>query len=73
MNLIYFLWGSLPLFIQFYADMYRETDYKNTLLELESEHNVPIVKTYDFIVGKLHFFCHYWIVMYVINRGLQNF
>ncbi|XP_037024090.1 glucose dehydrogenase [FAD, quinone]-like [Bradysia coprophila] len=30
--------------------MYQETDFKNTMLELENEHNVPIVKTYDFIV-----------------------
>ncbi|KAJ6630515.1 Glucose dehydrogenase [FAD, quinone] [Pseudolycoriella hygida] len=31
-------------------EMYRETDYKNTMLELATEHNVPKIKSYDFII-----------------------
>lgn len=52
MNVVDFLLGSIPLLLQFYAEMYRETDFKNTMIELESESNVPKVNTYDFIVGK---------------------
>lgn len=52
MNVADFLLGSIPLLLQFYAELYRETDFKSTMLELESEFNVPVVKTYDFIVGK---------------------
>lgn len=53
MNVADFLIRSIPLLLQFYAEMYRETDFQNTMLELESEFNVPKVKTYDFIIGKL--------------------
>lgn len=52
MNISNFLLGSIPLLLQFYAEMYRETDYKNTTLELETEFNVPDIKIYDFIIGK---------------------
>lgn len=51
MNVADFLLGSIPLLLQLYAEMYREMDFKTTMLELESESNVPQVKTYDFIVG----------------------
>lgn len=57
MNIVDFLLGSIPLMLQFYAEMYREMDFKNTILELESELNVPKFKAYDFIVGKLSL-CH---------------
>lgn len=50
MNIADFLLGSIPLLLQFYAEMYRETDYKNTIFELESEFSVPKTKFYDFIV-----------------------
>ncbi|KAG4076679.1 hypothetical protein HA402_001966 [Bradysia odoriphaga] len=50
MNIANFLLGSIPLMLQFYAETYRETDYKNTIFELESEFNVPKIKFYDFIV-----------------------
>lgn len=53
MNVLDFFLGSIPLLLQFYAETYRETDFKNTLLELENEHNVPEIKTYDFVIGKL--------------------
>lgn len=53
MNLYIFFFETVPLLIQFYAELYQETDFRNTMLELENEHNVPIVKTYDFIVGKV--------------------
>ncbi len=52
MNVADFLLGSIPLLLQFYAEMYRESDYKSTMVELESERNVPKIKSYDFIVGK---------------------
>lgn len=52
MNVATFLLGSIPLLIQFYVNMYRETDLKSTMLELENEFNVPKIKNYDFIVGK---------------------
>lgn len=51
MNLWDFFLGSIPLVLDLYSDMYRETDYKSTMLELESDFNVPTIKTYDFIVG----------------------
>lgn len=54
MNVVDFFLGSIPLLLQFYAEMYRETDFKNTLLELENEYNVPKIKTYDFVIGKLY-------------------
>ncbi|KAG4079688.1 hypothetical protein HA402_009074 [Bradysia odoriphaga] len=50
MNLAEFFLGSIPILLQFYADMYRETDLKSTMVELESELNVPFVKKYDFII-----------------------
>ncbi len=53
MNLADFVLGSIPLMLQLYSEMYRNTDYRSTMSELESEHNVPKMKTYDFIVGKL--------------------
>lgn len=53
MNVLELLLGSIPVLLQLYAEMYRETDFKSTMLELESEYNVPKPKTYDFIVGKL--------------------
>lgn len=52
MNVVDFLLGSIPMLLQLYAEMYREMDFKTTMLELESESNVPQVKTYDVIVGK---------------------
>lgn len=52
MNIAEFFLGSIPLLLQFYAEMYRETDLKNTMVELESELNVPKVKSYDFIIGE---------------------
>lgn len=52
MKVAEFLLGSIPLLVQFYADLYRKIDFENTMLELESEFNVPKVKTYDFIIGK---------------------
>lgn len=52
MNITEFIFGSVPILLQFYAELYRETDFQNTLHELESENNVPITKTYDFIIGK---------------------
>ncbi|XP_037036059.1 oxygen-dependent choline dehydrogenase 1-like [Bradysia coprophila] len=50
MNIAEFFLGSIPLLLQFYVEMYRETDLKNTMVELESEFNVPVVKKYDFII-----------------------
>lgn len=52
MKVAEFLLGSLPLLIQFYADFYRKIDFENTMYELESEFNVPQIKTYDFIIGE---------------------
>lgn len=52
MKVAEFLLGSLPLLIQFYADLYRKIDFENTMHELESKLNVPKSKTYDFIIGK---------------------
>lgn len=51
-NVADFLLSSIPLLLQFYAESYRETDFKNTMVELESQFNVPKVKTYDIIIGK---------------------
>ncbi|KAJ6635171.1 4-pyridoxate dehydrogenase [Pseudolycoriella hygida] len=50
MNIADFLLGPIPILIQFYANLDREADYKNTLNELKNEHNVPKVKVYDFVV-----------------------
>lgn len=50
MHLAAFLFASIPLLIKLYATKYRDDDYKQTLLELESELNVPRIKTFDFIV-----------------------
>lgn len=55
MNLLQFFLESIPLLLQFYAEMYRETDFKDTMIELESELNVPVIKTYDFVIGKTNF------------------
>lgn len=52
MNLAEFFLGSIPVLLQFYAEMYRETDLKSTMVELDSELNVPVVKKYDFIIGE---------------------
>lgn len=57
MNVADFLLGSIPLLLQLYAETYRETDFKRTMVELESERDVPKIKTYDFIVGKLSLCC----------------
>lgn len=54
MNVLDFLWGSLPLLLEFYADLYLKTDFEKTMVELETESNVPKIKTYDFIVGKFN-------------------
>lgn len=53
MNVVDFFLGSIPLLLQFYAETYRETDFKSTLQELDKEFNVPKIKTYDFVIGKL--------------------
>lgn len=52
MNIVDIFLGSIPLLLQFYAEMYRENDLKNTMLELDSEFNVPKIKSYDFIIGE---------------------
>lgn len=56
MNIAEFIFSSIPVLLQFYAESYRETDFKNTMRELENEYNVPKAKTYDFIVGKLNLY-----------------
>lgn len=53
MEILYFIWQSIPMLLQLYADLYLKTDFVKTMVELETEHNVPTVtKTYDFIIGK---------------------
>lgn len=78
MNLADFFLGSIPLLIQFYVEMFRETDLKNTMHELESEFNVPKVQSYDFIIGKLIFFMlnvlfFFWVFFLVTSWILNNF
>lgn len=52
MEILDFIWRSIPMLLQLYADLYQKNDVEKTMIELEAEHNVPITKTYDFIVGK---------------------
>lgn len=52
MNIANFLWESIPLLLQFYADLYLKTDFDETKVELENEYNVPKIKSFDFIIGK---------------------
>jgi hypothetical protein len=52
MKVVEFLFQTVPLIIQLYADQYLRDDLANTLRELEEDSNLPRIKTYDFIVGK---------------------
>jgi len=52
MHFVDFILYSIPLLVHFYAEKYLQDDYTKTLQALESEFNVPIPTTYDFIVGK---------------------
>lgn len=54
MKLAAFLFGTVPLIIQFYAKKYAEDDLTETLNELEQDFGMPRIKTYDFIVGGLN-------------------
>lgn len=40
------------MLLQLYADWYLKTDFEKTMIEVETEYNVPTTKTYDFIIGK---------------------
>lgn len=51
MNIVNFLWNSIPLLLQLYADLYLKTDFEKTKAELETEYNVPKIKSFDFIIG----------------------
>ncbi|ODM88480.1 Oxygen-dependent choline dehydrogenase [Orchesella cincta] len=50
MKLAAFVFGAVPLIIQFYAKKYLEEDKVATLTELENDLNLPRIKEYDFIV-----------------------
>lgn len=52
MNVANFLWESIPLLLQLYANLYLKTDFDKTKVELETEFNVPKIKSFDFIVGE---------------------
>lgn len=73
MNIAEFFLGSIPLLLQFYAEMYRETDLQNTMNELETEFNVPKVKNYDFIIGKLILLCSLIISLSFRVRWIRCF
>lgn len=53
MEILDFIWRSIPMLLQLYADFFLKADVERTMIELETEHNVPITRTYDFIVGEL--------------------
>lgn len=57
MEILDFIWRSIPMLLELYADLYLKTDAEKSMIELEAEHNVPITKTYDFIVGKFYLNC----------------
>jgi len=48
-----FVFTTVPLLIQFYAKRYQEQDNARALAELEEQHGVPQIKTYDYIIGLL--------------------
>jgi len=48
-----FVFSTLPLLIQRYAERYQQQDNAATLDQLEEEHGVPRIKTYDYIIGML--------------------
>lgn len=57
MQLSTFVFGSIALLIQQYADKYRSEDLSKTLTELEGDLSLPRIKNYDFIIGMLNKFC----------------
>ncbi len=52
MKLATFIFGAIPLLVQFYANKYQQDDKTKTLEELENDFGLPRIKSYDFIVGK---------------------
>jgi len=67
MKLAAFVLGSIPILIQFYARKYLEEDRIATITELDGDLNLPRIKEYDFIVGKLN------MSIFHIKKYLQIF
>lgn len=52
MKLSSFVFGAIPLIIQYYAKKYMEDDKTIALQDLENDYGIPRIKSYDFIIGK---------------------
>lgn len=54
MQLSAFIIASMALSIQYYADQFREDDLEMTLDELAPDRSLPVIKTFDFVIGKCY-------------------
>lgn len=82
MKLAAFLFGTIPLVINFYVKKYIEDDKAVTLRDLEGDFGIPRIKSYDFIVGTqilqvffiplstLYYICTYLhCIFYLVGGG----
>jgi hypothetical protein len=52
MNWASFIFGSVALIIQQFADQDKLLDLAKTVAELNNDLSIPRIATYDFIIGK---------------------